>query len=114
MTRKNEELTKKLKSQEHSSAVHVPKYDYEIHKLKLKIVSLEHQNDFLVQKNKALEVQISTQPADNEKTKAIKGNKKKPLKKKKKLPVTKKIDDLNMIDLEEHADIETDAQAEIR
>jgi hypothetical protein len=46
--------------QDQSSVVHVPKYDYEIHKLKLKIVSLESQNDFLVQKNKTLEHQVST------------------------------------------------------
>lgn len=112
LSKKNEDLSKKLKQQDQSSVVHVPKYDYEIHKLKLKIVSLESQNDFLVQKNKTLEHQVSTQQTDNVKTMAIKSNTKKPLKKKKKLPSKQKIEDFKKFELEDNADIETDAQTE--
>jgi hypothetical protein len=76
LTRKNEDLEKKLKAAQQSS--NPAKGSDEVHKLKLKIISLEKSNEFLIAKSKALE-------ASKTKTtgKAKKGKKKKKKVKKK-------------------------------
>ena len=72
MTRKNDELTKKSAVGENGKIASNKKSDNEIHKLRLKIISLEKQNEFLIQKNKALEIEKTT----STKKKVIKKKKK--------------------------------------
>ena len=72
LTRKNDELTKKSAVGENGKIASNKKSDNEIHKLRLKIISLEKQNEFLIQKNKALEIEKTT----STKKKVIKKKKK--------------------------------------